>query len=57
MKSGAPGMTDRFGPEHLDAWRRDGAVLIGDFFTPAEVEAVRADFETVFGRGPAEDAA
>ncbi|HEX7761428.1 MAG TPA: phytanoyl-CoA dioxygenase family protein [Caulobacteraceae bacterium] len=43
-------MTDRFGPEHLAAWRRDGGVLIEDFFTPAEVEAVRADFVQVFGR-------
>jgi hypothetical protein len=50
-------MTDRFGPEHLETWRRDGAVLIRDFFTPGEVAAVRADFETVFGPGPDEAAA
>ena len=43
-------MTDRFGPEHLEAWRRDGGVSIRDFFTPDEVAAVRADFEAVFGR-------
>ena len=43
-------MTDRFGPEHLEAWRRDGGVSIRNFFTPEEVAAVRADFETVFGR-------
>jgi hypothetical protein len=43
-------MTERFGPEHLEAWRRDGGVSIHDFFTPEEVAAVVADFELVFGR-------
>jgi hypothetical protein len=41
---------DRFGSEHIEAWHRDGGVLIEEFFTPDEVRAVRADFETVFGR-------
>jgi hypothetical protein len=49
-------MSDRFGPEHLDAWRRDGGVVIKDFFTPEEVAAVQADFETVFGRTPGAEA-
>ena len=43
-------MTDRFTADHVEAWRRDGGVLIPNFFTPDEVAAVRADFETVFGR-------
>jgi hypothetical protein len=43
-------MSDRFGPEHLDAWRLDGGVVIRNFFTAEEVAAVRADFEQVFGR-------
>ena len=43
-------MTERFGPEHLEAWRRDGGVSIHDFFTPEEVAAVVADFEVIFGR-------
>jgi hypothetical protein len=43
-------MTERFKPEHLEAWRRDGGVSIHDFFTPEEVAAVVADFELVFGR-------
>ena len=43
-------MTERFKPEHLEAWRRDGGVSIRDFFTPEEVAAVVADFELVFGR-------
>lgn len=40
----------RFRPEDVDTWRRDGAVVIEKFFTPAEVAAVVRDFETVFGR-------
>ena len=43
-------MTDRFTPEQVEAWRRDGGVAIPAFFTPEECAAVVADFETVFGR-------
>jgi hypothetical protein len=39
----------RFTRKHVEAWRRDGAVPIPGFFTPAEVAAVQADFATVFG--------
>ena len=49
-------MTDRFSPAHLETWRRDGVVLIPEFFTPAEVAAVTADFRQVFDRGGAEAA-
>ncbi|HXC55272.1 MAG TPA: phytanoyl-CoA dioxygenase family protein [Rhizomicrobium sp.] len=49
-------MSDRFQPAHLETWRRDGAVVIRDFFTPAEVAAVSRDFETVFGRTEGADA-
>lgn len=49
-------MTDRFRPEHIDAWRRDGGVSIHNFFTPDEVAAVRADFEAVFGVAGADEA-
>ena len=48
-------MSERFGPEHLEAWRRDGGVSIHNFFTPDEVAAVQADFETVFGRAAGAD--
>ncbi len=41
---------DRFAPDDIEAWRRDGVALVRDFFTPSEVAAVCADFETVFGR-------
>lgn len=42
-------MSQRFTHEHVETWRREGGVLIQDFFTPEEVAAVGADFETVFG--------
>lgn len=50
-------MQDRFTDAHLDTWRREGGVVIENFFTPEEVKAVVADFEQVFGRtGGAEEA-
>jgi len=39
----------RFTKKHIEAWRRDGAVPIPNFFTREEVAAVAADFEAVFG--------
>jgi hypothetical protein len=50
-------MSDRFTSEHIETWRRDGGVVIENFFTPEEVAAVRADFETVFGRTEGADEA
>ena len=50
------GEVDRFGPQHLEAWRRDGGVSIPNFFSPEEVAAVQADFEAVFGRTGADEA-
>lgn len=43
-------MSNRFSQAQVDAWRRDGGVLIERFFTEEEVAAVHADFVTVFGR-------
>jgi ectoine hydroxylase-related dioxygenase (phytanoyl-CoA dioxygenase family) len=40
----------RFAKAHLDTWRREGAVVIENFFTPDEVAAVAADFAVAFGR-------
>ncbi|MBR7620790.1 phytanoyl-CoA dioxygenase family protein [Phenylobacterium sp. 20VBR1] len=45
-------MAERFGPEHVEAWRRDGGLVIERFFTEAEVAAVVADFEKVWGPPP-----
>jgi hypothetical protein len=38
----------RYTPEHVDVWRRDGALVIENFFTPEEIAAVVADFDEVF---------
>jgi hypothetical protein len=43
-------MTDRFTPQHVETWRRDGGLAIPNFFTSEECAAVVADFEAVFGR-------
>jgi len=43
-------MTERFTPEHVERWRRDGVVIVPRVFTAREVASVRTDFETVFGR-------
>ncbi|MDE2487205.1 MAG: phytanoyl-CoA dioxygenase family protein [Alphaproteobacteria bacterium] len=42
-------MQDRHTPEHVEAWRREGALVIPNFFTPQEVATVVADFRQVFG--------
>jgi hypothetical protein len=47
----------RFTADDVNAWRRDGATLVRDFFTHDEVVAVRADFEQVFGRASGADEA
>jgi len=41
---------NRFTPSQVNTWRNQGGVLIEEFFTPAEIADVEADFETVFGR-------
>jgi len=46
--NGAP--KKRFTADQVDEWRRDGGVLIENFFTPDEIAAVEQDFVTVFGR-------
>jgi hypothetical protein len=49
-------MTLRHSPAHIDAWRRNGVVVIPDFFTAAEVAAVTADYRQVFDRTGADEA-
>lgn len=46
----SPSSAKRFTASHVEAWRREGCILIEDFFTPDEVAAVADDFVTVFGR-------
>ena len=49
-------MTSRFTQDQIATWRRDGVVIIPDFFTPEEVAAVTADFRQVFDRTGADEA-
>jgi len=48
-------MSERFTRDHIETWRRDGAVVIPGFFTPGETAAVQADFASVFGRSAGAD--
>lgn len=43
-------LEQRFTAQDVEAWEKDGVVLLHDVFTPAECAAVRSDFEAVFGR-------
>jgi ectoine hydroxylase-related dioxygenase (phytanoyl-CoA dioxygenase family) len=38
----------RFAAEHVEAWRKDGFVVLERFFDQREYEAVLADFETLY---------
>jgi hypothetical protein len=40
----------RFTPADVQTWEREGVALLHGVFTPDECAAVRADFDTVFGR-------
>lgn len=40
--------TQPFSKQHIASWQAEGGVLIKDFFSPEEVEAVTADFTRVF---------
>jgi hypothetical protein len=44
------GTAERFTPQHIETWRRDGGLVVENFFTADEVAAVQADFRDVFGR-------
>ena len=41
--------SSRFTADHLERWRADGAVLIENFFTEAEVAPCRDDMEHLYG--------
>lgn len=47
----------RFSDDDVAAWTRDGITLLERFFTPEECAAVCADFDKVFGRQGADQAA
>ncbi len=50
-------MRERYTTEHVEAWRRDGALVIPRFFDADEVAAVAADFREVFGQETGADQA
>jgi hypothetical protein len=50
-------MPDRFTVDHLETWRREGGVVIENFFTPEEVAAVVADFDLIHGAAQGGEAA
>ena len=41
-------MTNRFTNEHIKAWRKEGAVVVPEFFKDKEIEEVAEDFEIIF---------
>ncbi len=47
-------MTNRFTNEHIEAWRKEGAVVVPEFFKDKEIKEVAEDFEIIFpGRSSA----
>ena len=41
-------MADRFKEEQIDLWRKEGAVVVPEFFESKEIDAVVKDFEISF---------
>ena len=41
-------MTNRFTNEHIEVWRKQGAVVVPDFFKDKEIVKVAEDFEIIF---------
>ena len=41
-------MTNRFTNEHVEVWRKEGAVVVPEFFKDKEIEKVTEDFEFIF---------
>ena len=41
-------MADRIKKEHIDLWRKEGAVVVPEFFKSKEINAVVEDFQVIF---------
>ena len=41
-------MADRFKEEQIDLWRKEGAVVVPEFFNSKEIDAVVDDFQVIF---------
>ncbi len=50
-------MTIRFSDAHVDTWRKEGAVVVPEFFNDKEIKDVTKDFEIIFPGRIAEDKA
>ena len=50
-------MTIRFSDAHVDTWRKEGAVVVPEFFNDKEIKDVTKDFEIIFPGRKAEDMA
>lgn len=50
-------MGERHTSQDVETWRRDGALVLPNFFTADEVAVVVADFDQVFGREAASETA
>ena len=50
-------MTIRFSDAHVDTWRKEGAVVVPEFFNDKEIKDVTKDFEIIFPGRKAEDKA
>jgi len=48
-------MTIRFNDAHVDTWRKEGAVVVHEFFNDKEINDVTKDFEIIFPGRKAED--
>ena len=47
-------MTERIKQEQIDLWRKEGAVVVPEFFESKEIDAVVKDFEIIFPDRPAQ---
>ena len=50
-------MTIRFSDAHVDTWRKEGAVVVPEFFNDKEIKDVTKDFKKIFPGRKAEDKA
>ena len=41
-------MTERIKEEHIELWRKEGAVVVPEFFKRREIDAVVEDFQIIF---------
>ena len=41
-------MTERIKEEHIELWRKEGAVVVPEFFKRKEIDAVVEDFQIIF---------